>query len=169
MCGEQAKNDINESGFSQAMLCLIALFVFSVLGIFSVKYRALAKQAFTCVFLKIQLRPCDTGLDQKIKIKIVGKVFKHHKGFAKLINNHFQIVSWFFTILFISSMLYTSYGMYNLFVHGTCDPGDPEGCMFTGLVEPETCAHECADGICTCPEGECTGQLGCTECELEQT
>lgn len=146
------------------MICLIALFVFSVLGIFSVKYRALAKQAFTCVFLKIQLRPCDTGLDQRIKIKIVGKVFKHHKGLAKMINEHFQVISWAFTILLISSMAYSAYGMYNLFVHGTCDPSDPEGCIFTGLVDQETCPPECVGGECTCPEGKCLTARGCVDC-----
>lgn len=49
------------------ILCLVALVVFGILGIFSAKYRELAKEAFGCFFKTIQLKPCDSKLDQRIK------------------------------------------------------------------------------------------------------
>ncbi len=65
------------------MFCLIALIVFSILGIFSATHRKLAKEAFDCVFRRITLRPCNTGFDQKIKGKIIGKLLNKSPKLAK--------------------------------------------------------------------------------------
>ncbi|MCK4326878.1 MAG: thioredoxin family protein [Candidatus Diapherotrites archaeon] len=112
------------------MLCVVALVVFGVMGIFSATHRALAREAFDCTFRMATLRPCDTGFDQKIKGKIVGKVFKKSPKAAGLIHKNYKVVSWCFTILFFGSMIYTGYGAYNLLAFGTCDPTDPTNCVF---------------------------------------
>ncbi|MFC2174985.1 thioredoxin family protein [archaeon] len=112
------------------MLCLVALVVFGVLGIFSASHRKTALEAFDCVFRMATLRPCNTGFDQKIKGKIVGKVFKKSPKTAKLIHKNYKLVSWAFTLLFFGSMLYTGYGAYNFIMFGTCDPLDPTNCVF---------------------------------------
>ena len=52
------------------MACLIALIIFGIMGIFSASHRALAKEAFICVFKRVTFRPCDTGFKEKIKGKI---------------------------------------------------------------------------------------------------
>lgn len=66
------------------MLCLAALVVFSILGIFSASYRPLAREAFNCVFRKMTLRSCNTGFDQKIKTKLTSNsdfcIFNHVCG-----------------------------------------------------------------------------------------
>ncbi len=62
------------------MICLIALFIFAVLGIFSAKYRELSKEAFNCVFRRITLRKCETGFDKKMKAGFVSRLIgKSHK------------------------------------------------------------------------------------------
>jgi len=52
------------------MICVVALIVFGILGIFSAKYRVIAKEAFDCVFRKITLRKCDSRLDSRLKSEI---------------------------------------------------------------------------------------------------
>ena len=57
--------------------------------------------------------------------------------------------------LFVS-LFFTGLTVYNLAVHGTCDPESPDQCLFT----PE-------GSVCDCPEGECihneNPSLDCTE------
>jgi len=114
--------------------------VFAILGIFSAKYRAYAKEAFSCVFNRITLRPCDTGFDQKMKMKIVNKTFKRSPKIAKYIYRHFELISWIFTLLLIISLGYTIYSIYNLVVYGTCNPIDPGSCVL-GAGSAETCVQ----------------------------
>ncbi len=91
------------------------------------------------------LRPCKTGFDRKIKAKIVSNVFEKSPHTAKFINQHFQLLSWIFTLLFFASFVYVLYGAYNLIIIGTCNPQHPESCIFTPKTNvttdlpPHTC------------------------------
>lgn len=150
------------------MICLIALFVFAVLGVFSTRYRDLAKQAFRCVFLKMTFRPCDVELDTKIKSTLTSKLLKRSPKAARFVYKRFELLSWVFTIIFFASMIYTAYGFYNLFTIGTCDPhsdicpfnvGTPTcGCENICLCDVETCespAYQACGGNCTCQREVC--------------
>jgi thiol-disulfide isomerase/thioredoxin len=97
--------------------------VFGVLGIFSAKYRALAKEAFGCFFKTIQLKPCDSKLDQRMKSKLTAKIMRYSPWLAKVIYKNFEVLSWVFTILFFASLAYSAYSVYNLVVYGSCSPG----------------------------------------------
>jgi thiol-disulfide isomerase/thioredoxin len=97
--------------------------VFGILGIFSTKYRELAKEAFSCFFKTVQLKPCDSKLDQRIKSKFIAKLMKHSPWLAKLAYKNFTILSWIFTLIFFASMAYSAYAIYNLVVYGSCSPG----------------------------------------------
>lgn len=151
------------------MICILSLFVFSVLGIFSAKYRSLAKEAFRCVFLRVQFKPCDTSLDQRLKGQIVSKLLKRNQKMARVVYKHFEAISWAFTILFFASMIYTAYAFYNLFVYGSCDPGS-ETCIFD-MGEPVCgCVGkcQCSEEVCSSPEyeaceGDCNCQVGVCE------
>ena len=57
------------------MICFVALAVFAVMGLFSAKYRPYAKEAFDCVFRRLTLRKCESGLDKRIKSKLTGKIY----------------------------------------------------------------------------------------------
>ena len=143
------------------VLCIIGLVVFAVLGIFSAKYRALAKEAFRCVFRMATLRPCDTDFDRKIKMKIVGKLMGANKGVAGFVFKYFDALSWVFTLLFLASIVITLQTAYNLYVYGTCDPSS-NVCILAphkpecNCVEGISCNTEkvCGPG-CTCVNGVC--------------
>lgn len=112
------------------MICVIALVVFGVLGIFSAKYRDYFKEALSCVARRATLRPCNTAFDVKMKAKITAKLMKISPPVAGVTHRHFEAISWFFMITLFISMGYTAYGLYNLAVFGTCDPAHPENCFF---------------------------------------
>lgn len=126
------------------MICLIALVVFGVLGIFSATHRRLAKESFNCVFRTLTLRPCDTGFDQRVKGKIVGWFFKRSPRVAGIVSKHFQVFSWLLVILLFGSMIYSGYALYNLAVHGSCSPQNPEGCFLSPAQEEAGCTCETA-------------------------
>lgn len=105
------------------ILCLVAMIVFGILGIFSAKYRELAREAFGCFFKTIQLKPCDTKLDQRIKSKLTSKIMDYSPWLAKGVYKNFVFLSWVFTILFFASTAYSAYSVYNLVVYGSCSPG----------------------------------------------
>jgi hypothetical protein len=127
------------------VICIVALVVFSILGIFSSKYRKIAKDAFRCVFLMITFRPCDVQLEQKIKSKATAKLMRISPKMASAFYKNFKIISWIFTIAFFVSLIYSAYGIYNLAVFGTCDPSSPGTCEiktgYTGLYDI-FCAYE---------------------------
>jgi predicted DsbA family dithiol-disulfide isomerase len=113
------------------MFCLLALIIFSILGIFSASHRQLAKEAFDCVFRRITLRPCNTGFDKKIKSKIVGKLLNRSEFVAKLLNKHFEMVSWVFFIILLGSGLWVVKGGYNFYMYGSCNGLNASGfCAF---------------------------------------
>ena len=150
------------------MICIIALITFGILGIFSARYRSLAGEAFRCVFQRMQLKPCTTGFDQKIKSKLTSKLLKRSPRTARFVYKRFEILSWIFTILLFSSMFYSAYGLYNLFTYGTCDPyiencpfdiGAPAcGCEGVCLCDVETCQipeYAACEGDCSCQREVC--------------
>lgn len=124
------------------VICIVALVVFSVLGIFSAKWRKIAKEAFECVFRMITFRPCVSKLDERIKSKVTAKLMKKTPSLARFFYKNFKVLSWIFTIAFFASMIYTIYGIYNLIVFGTCTPGSSETCVLSkapSLLQTLTC------------------------------
>ncbi|MBI5061076.1 MAG: DsbA family protein [Candidatus Aenigmarchaeota archaeon] len=120
------------------MICIIALVVFGIIGIFSARYRTYAKEAFSCVFRRITLRPCTTGFDQKMKMKITGKLMKKSPRAAGFVYKHFEIISWTFTIIFIATTIYTAYSGYNYYIYGNCYGPESDGGICPYAVFEET-------------------------------
>ncbi len=106
------------------MICILALIVFSILAIFSASHRPLAKEAFECVFLRLTLRKCRTGLDTRVKSSIVGRIMKKSPSIARFIYKRFEIFSWLLVLLMIGSAAYSAYGLYNYTIHGNCNGPD---------------------------------------------
>lgn len=104
------------------VVCIVALAIFSVLGIFSARYRSIAKEAFSCVKDMLTFRPCKTKFDEKIKSKVTLKLMRL-PSLARFFYRYFKVISWIFTISFFASMIYSAYGIYNLVVYGSCQPG----------------------------------------------
>jgi hypothetical protein len=112
-------------------LCLVALVVFSVMSIWSAKYRRLAKEAFKCVTKTLTLSPCDMAFEQKVKARVTAKLLNVSPTLARGFYQNFRIFAWAFTASFFVSLIITAYSFYNYFVYGSCDPGEP--CYITAL------------------------------------
>lgn len=113
------------------MPCLIALIIFSIMGIFSASHRALAKEAFSCVFRRATFRPCDSDFKDKIKGKILSKIINRSTLLAKIVNKHYEILSWVFFALMVGSSVWVLNGVYNFYVYGSCNGLNQSGfCAF---------------------------------------
>jgi hypothetical protein len=148
------------------VLCVIAFVVLAFMSLFSAKYRPLAKDAFRCVFLKMTLRPCESGLDQKIKMSIVSKAFDKSPPLAKFINTHFELLSWIFVILTLASFVLVLQGLYNIYLYGTCDPVHPEQCLVSGMLGKIPICPSSFDGITVGPANAKVQiiEFGCFTC-----
>ncbi|MAG08203.1 hypothetical protein CMO89_01915 [Candidatus Woesearchaeota archaeon] len=102
------------------MICVLALIVFGVLGIFSATHRKLAAEAFDCVFRRMTFRKCTSNLDQRLKSQITGRMMRKNVKLARIVFRHFELLSWFFLIMFFSSMIYSGFIVYNYALYGNC-------------------------------------------------
>jgi len=113
------------------MPCLIALIVFGIMGIFSASHRALAKEAFSCVFRRITFRPCNSNFKDKIKDKILAKLINRSIFLTKVVNKYYEVLSWIFFILMLGSTIFVLRGGYNFYVYGSCNGLNASGfCAF---------------------------------------
>ncbi len=118
------------------VICIVALVVLGFLGIFSARYRKIAKEAFACVKRMATFRPCETGFDDKVRSHMTAKLMKRSERLAGWFYRHFKVISVIFTISFFLSAGYTGYTVYNLAVYGTCDPVNPQNCVFNPGADP---------------------------------
>ena len=121
------------------VICIAALIIFSFLSLVSARYRPLAKDAFKCVFLMVQFKPCNVRLEEKIKAKVTSKLMII-PTLAKFFYKNFKYISWAFTISFFASLIYSAYGIYNLIAIGRCDPNS-SSCEIASLLYYISC-HE---------------------------
>ncbi|HIH25228.1 DsbA family protein [Candidatus Woesearchaeota archaeon] len=112
------------------VLCILALPIFAILSIFSVKYRKLTKDSLECLFKTATLRKCQSGLDERIKSTITGKVMKKSPRTASFFYNNYKIFSFIILLLFLASLYYTGIGIYNYIEYGNCNGPENTGfCM----------------------------------------
>jgi len=135
------------------MFCIVAFIVLSIISIFSVSHRALAKEAFDCVVRRITLRPCNTGFQEKMKAKITGKLLKRSVIAAKLISKNFELLSWILFIITIASIFWTGKGLYNFYMFGSCNGLNKSGfCALDPTGENNKISQ--AGGTCSLGEGD---------------
>lgn len=126
------------------MICVAALIVFSLLALFSAKYRPLAKEAFSCVFLKLRLRPCQSGLDKRVRTSAMMPFVKRAPRVARFIYKAFPILSWLFVLLTVASFAYSAYAGYNYLLYGNCNgPGSSGFCVFDPAGAESSGTGEC--------------------------
>ncbi len=117
------------------MICLLAFIVFGILGIFSATHRRIAKDAFDCIFKRITFRKCTTGLDIHLKTQLTSLLMGRTPRLASKVYRHFELISWFFTILLIVSLGYSVYGGYNYYMYGNCNGPESHGfCVFNEIL-----------------------------------
>lgn len=110
------------------MFCIAAFIIFAVLGIFSAKYRSLAKKAWRCTFLKITFRPCDINFQEEAKAQILGKFIFTRPRFARFIDRWIGVFASVFVILSVWSLLVVLNSGLNLLVYDTCNLNNSESC-----------------------------------------
>lgn len=133
------------------MACILALIIFSIMGLFSATHRELAKEAFDCVFRRLTFRPCNTGFREKIRAKIVGKLIKRSVTLAKILNKYFEVFAWVFFLLMAVSTVYSIKGGYNFYRYGSCN----------GLNQGGFCAFDPAgknNAISSAVNGSCPAE-----------
>ncbi len=101
--------------------CIIALIVFAVMSIFSAGHRKLALEAFRCVLRKATLRPCETGMDERMRAEAVAHVLRYSPHAARVVNRHFEAVSAIFFIISMASFAYSALSVYNFYYYGNCE------------------------------------------------
>lgn len=113
------------------MFCVLALIIFSILGIFSATHRELAKEALGCVFRRVTFRPCNTGFKEKLKSRILVRLLNRSTLLARLFNKYFEVLSWIFFILMMGSTFWVVKGGYNYYMYGSCNGLNQSGfCAF---------------------------------------
>ncbi|RMF54554.1 hypothetical protein D6745_05030 [Candidatus Woesearchaeota archaeon] len=113
------------------VLCLVALPVFAVLSIFSVKYRKLTKEAFDCLFKTVTFRKCRSGLDNRIRAVLTGRIIRLSPGIAKIFYKNYKIFSWVLFILLVWSFYVSFIGIHNYILYGNCNGPESSGfCIF---------------------------------------
>lgn len=140
------------------MICVIALVVFAILGVFSVSHRRLAKEAFDCVFRRITFRPCRTDLNKRIKSRITGKLMKRSPRLARGVYKNFELISWIFLILLIVSLFFSARSVYFLVKYNNCSGPDGGVCILTDLTDEKTCSEQCGFE-CECEGAGCEGPI----------
>ena len=113
------------------VLCLIGLVIFPILGLFSARYRDLAKESFKCFFRMVTLKPCNSSLEQKLKAGVTSKLMDKHPKTAKFIFGNFKTLLWIFVILFFASIFMIGFGLFNYFAFGNCNGAESKGfCVY---------------------------------------
>lgn len=103
------------------VLCWIALPVFLVLSIFSVKYRRLTKESFECLWRTATLRPCQSSLDQTLRADITARLMKRSPSIARLFYHNYKLLAFIVLVLMIVSTYFTALGIYNYIHYGNCN------------------------------------------------
>jgi len=130
------------------MICILALLVFGILGIFSAAYRQIFFEACDCIFRRVTFRKCRTGLDNKLKSQITGSIMRFSPFAARITYKYFEVFSWAFLILLIVSMYFTGAAIYNFTVYGNCNgPGSTEFCIFDPFASTNS-----AESLPSCTE-----------------
>ncbi len=103
------------------MICLLALVVFGILGIFSARYRVIAREALDCVFRRVTFRKCASGLDSRLRSQVAGILMRRSPWAAGFVYRRFEILSWIFTAVMVWSLVVSAISVYNYAVYGNCN------------------------------------------------
>jgi len=132
------------------VLCVLGLLVLATLALFSARYQPLAREALDCVFRRVTLRTCTTGLDKRLKAMVTGRLVASHPGAARFLHRHLEALAWFFVVLVVGSTANLGYGFYNYYRYGNCN--GPTGTGFC-VFDPSG-KHRRYSGIVTGHRGE---------------
>lgn len=118
------------------MFCIAAFIVLTIIGIFSARYRKLAKKAWGCTIRRVTFRPCDTSFKEETKNRLLSHVAKKTPKLVKTADIGIEIASFALVVLTLWSLFVVIESGLNLYVWGTCNPADASSCSLSS----ETCS-----------------------------
>lgn len=143
------------------VLCFIALPILLILGIFSVKYRILAKDALECIGRTVTFRKCKSQLDERIRANLTGKIMNKSQKLGLFFYRNFQLISMIFIVLLIASLFFSATGLSNYIKYGNCNGPENDGtfCIYSDILGTQNATlcnnpNECTNEECDCESGE---------------
>lgn len=124
------------------MFCIAAFIVLLVLSAFSARYRGYLRRAWGCTVRRITFRPCDTSFSQDIKDHLLAPVAAWRPGFVRPAAIAIEVAALLIVVTTILSAYVVAKGALNLWVYGTCDKANAQGCALgaqscsIGALEP---------------------------------
>ncbi len=110
------------------MFCIAAFLVLLVLGAFSARYRGYLRRAWGCTLRRVTLRPCDTTFSQDIKDHLLAPVAAWRPGLVRPAAIAIEVAALLIIVTTILSAYVVAKGGVNLWVYGTCDKANAQGC-----------------------------------------
>lgn len=110
------------------MFCIAAFIVLLVLGAFSARYRRYLSRAWGCTVRRVTFRPCDTSFSQDVRDRLLAPVAAWRPGLVRPAALAIEIGALLIVITTVWSLYVVAKGGLNLWVYGTCDKADPQGC-----------------------------------------
>jgi len=90
------------------------------------------------LFKTATLQKCRSGLDDKIKSQITGKLLKFSPPMARLFYRNYKIISLILLVVFIWSGWIGGMAIYNYAVYGNCNGFDSDGfCIIDAVAGSE--------------------------------
>ena len=120
------------------MFCIAAFIILSILGIFSVRYRRLASDAWKCVSRKVTFKKCDTNFKEDLKNQLLGKLVLRRPRLARFLEKWIEVLAFAFVVLTVWSLLSVLRSGLYLYVYDTCRPANSESCS----LGAEACSVE---------------------------
>lgn len=110
------------------MVCIAAFLVLLVLGVFSARHRRALGQAWRCVVRRVTLRPCDTSFAQDVQDRLLAPVAAWRPALVRPAARAIELGALVIVLTTVWSLYVVAKGGLNLWVYGTCDKADPQGC-----------------------------------------
>lgn len=124
------------------MFCIAAFIVLLILGAFSARYRGYLRRAWGCTVRRVTFRPCDTSFSQDVKDHMLAPVAARRPGLVRPAAIAIEIAALLIIVTTILSAYVVAKGATNLWVYGTCDKANSQGCVLgssscsIGALEP---------------------------------
>lgn len=123
------------------MLCIVAAIFVFVFAIFSARYRRLVGRAWSCMWHRVTLRPCDTSFREDVKNAILAPVALRAPRLVKPASATIEVMAWITVLTLVVSVYIVGRSGLNFFVYGTCDKQDAQACTLSS----ESCSIDSVD------------------------
>ena len=134
------------------MVCIAAFIILALVGVFVAflsifrrdigkKYWAVFKKAWGCVGKKVRLQKCETNFKDDVKNTLLSRVVLKHPKWVKPLGATIEVSAVLIVFVTIWSLVEAIKALLAIWVFGTCNVSQPEGCA----LGAEVCGIEAAE------------------------